>query len=367
MVGGQMIPLFKVHSPKNIGQKIEEVFESGLITEGRYSDEFESRFSSFIGNHNTCLVNSCTSALTLAYHTAGLKPGDEVLTTPMTCMATNEPIHHTGAKLVFADIDPSTGNIDPESVQSKITSKTKMIVGVHWAGQPFDIDSISSIAKENGLVVVEDAAHALGATYRNKRIGTHSDFVCFSFQAIKHMTTADGGAIACHSSNDSERIRKLRWFGLDRKFTGASKWEQDIAECGYKMHMNNINAVIGLEQMKYIDNIVEKHISNGQFYDKYIINPRLKKIVQQPKGQSSYWIYSVLVDDRDSFKEHLTENGVATDAVHKRNDTYSVFSHLPTEPLPGVAEFESRLMNIPVGWWVTDEQRQHIVNVVNAY
>lgn len=362
-----MIPLFKVHSPKNIGQKIGEVFESGFITEGEYSDKFELKFSSFIDNNNTSLVNSCTSALTLAYHVGCLQPGDEVITTPMTCMATNEPIHQTGAKLVFADIDPSTGNISPASVQNKITSKTKMIVGVHWAGQPFDIGAISSIAKENGLKVVEDAAHALGATYENKKIGSHGDFVCFSFQAIKHMTTVDGGAIACKSSVDNNRIRRLRWFGLDRSFTGGSRWEQDITECGYKMHMNNINAVIGIEQMKYIDNIIEKHISNGQFYDEHITNPKVTKLIQQPKAQSSYWIYSVLVDDRDSFKEYMTENGIATDMVHKRNDMYSVFSEYCSEPLPGVSEFESRLMNIPVGWWVSDEQRQHITDVVNMY
>ena len=277
VVGGKvsnMIPLFKVHYPKEIGYKIEEVLKRGFITEGEYSDKFEKLFSSYVGNDNTCLVNSCTSALTLAYHASNLSPGDEVITTAMTCMATNEPLHQTGAKIVFADIDPNTGNIDPESVKKKITSKTKLIVGVHWAGQPFDIDEISSIAKENNIKVVEDAAHALGARYNDKRIGSHSDFVCFSFQAIKHMTTVDGGSISCNNKQDSERIRRLKWFGLDRKFSGGSRWEQDIVECGYKMHMNNINAVIGIEQMKHVDFIVGEHIKNGKFLIKTL---RIKK------------------------------------------------------------------------------------------
>ncbi len=362
-----MIPLFKVHCPDNIGYKIEEVFKTGFITEGEYSDKFETEFSSYIENNNTSLVNSCTSALTLAYHTCDLKPEDEVITTAMTCMATNEPLFQTGAKLVFADIDPATGNIDPESVKKKITSKTKLIVGVHWAGQPFDIDSISSIAKENNIKVVEDAAHALGASYNNKKIGSHSDFVCFSFQAIKHMTTVDGGAIACLKESDNERVRKLRWFGLDRKFTGGSRWEQDITECGYKMHMNNINAVIGLEQLKYVDFIINSHISNGKFFDQNISNKKVKKLTQSSKSESSYWIYSVLVEDRERFKKYMFDNGIATDVVHKRNDFYSVFKKYKDNSLKGLEEFESKLMNIPVGWWLSSEDREKIVNVVNAY
>ena len=367
VVGGRMIPLFKVHHPKNIGYKIEEVFKSGFITEGEYSDEFESKFSSYIDNENTCLVNSCTSALTLAYHASDLSPGDEVITTAMTCMATNEPLYQTGAKIVFADIDPNTGNIDPDSVRKKVTSKTKLIVGVHWAGQPFDIDAISSIAKENNIKVVEDAAHALGAKYNGRKIGSHSDYVCFSFQASKHMTTVDGGSISCLNKEDDERIRKLKWFGLDRKFAGGSRWEQDITECGYKMHMNNINAVIGIEQMQYIDFIVGEHIRNGKFFDQNIKNKKIKKLVQAPKAQSSYWIYSLLTDDREDFKKYMHDNGIATDVVHKRNDSYSVFKKYRDNDLAGLQEFESKLMNIPVGWWLTEKDREKIIEVVNAY
>ena len=362
-----MIPLLKVYHPDNIGYKIEEVFKSGFITEGEYSDKFESKLSSYVGNKNTSLVNSCTSALTLAYHACDLQPGDEVITTAMTCMATNQPLYQTGAKMIFADIDPNTGNIDPESVRKKITPKTKLIVGVHWAGQPFDIDAISSIAKEHNIKVVEDAAHALGASYNNKKIGSHSDFVCFSFQAIKHMTTVDGGSVSCLSEKDHERIKKLKWFGLDRSFTGGSRWEQDIVECGYKMHMNNINAVVGLEQMKYVDANIEKHIDNGTFFDQNITNKKIRKLVQLPKAQSSYWIYSLLVEDRDDFKRYMQENNIATDIVHKRNDSYSVFKEHRDDNLRGLQEFESQLMNIPVGWWVTKADREKIVDVVNNY
>jgi len=224
-----MIPLFKIHAPLNIGEKIQAVFDAGTITEGEYSDKFEKQFGEYIGNENCSLVNSCTSALTLAYRLSDLGVDTEIITTPMTCMATNEPAHLTGAKLVFADIDPTTGNIDPESVKKRLTKKTKAVVAVHWAGQPFDISSIHKIVKEFNpeVKIIEDAAHALGASYENKLIGCHSDYVCFSFQAIKHLTTVDGGAICSLDEDDDRRIKKIRWFGLYRKYPG-SRWEQDI-------------------------------------------------------------------------------------------------------------------------------------------
>ena len=137
-----------------------------MITEGEYSDKFEKLFGEYVANTNTSLLNSCTSALTLAYYMSGVGPGDEVISTPMTCMATNEPIDTLGAKIVWADIDPTTGNIDPESIKKKITSKTKAIVGVHWAGQPFEIEEINAIAKSHGIKVIEDAAHATGASFK---------------------------------------------------------------------------------------------------------------------------------------------------------------------------------------------------------
>ena len=309
-----MIPLFKVHPLPSIGARIQEVFDSGQLTEGEYSNKFEQMFGLYVGNSNSSLVNSCTSALILAYRMCGLDKDSEIITTPMTCMATNEPAHLTGAKLVFADIDPETGNIDPESVKKKISSRTKAIVGVHWAGQPFDIDGIKSVINESGLDIklIEDAAHALGAKYKGKLVGSHSDYVCFSFQAIKHLTTGDGGAICSKSKIDDERIKKLRWFGLSRNYKG-SKWNQDVTESGYKFHMNNINAVIGIEQMKSIDEIIATHKRNGSLLDKLISNANVQKLRRDNTSESSHWIYTVLVDDVSHFMRYLAENGIASD------------------------------------------------------
>jgi len=360
-----MIPLFKIHHPKGIGEKVESLFESGFLTEGEKSDDFEKMFSEFVGNPNTSLLNSCTSALTLAYRMSDLNSGDEVIATPMTCMATNEPLHLSGAKIVWADIDPLTGNIDANDVEKKITPKTKAIVGVHWAGQPFDIDSISSIANKYNLKVIEDAAHALGAKYNGKPIGSHGDYVCFSFQAIKHLTTADGGAI-CSSPEDDSEIKKLRWFGLDRRYEGP-KWEQDITKSGYKFHMNNLNALIGIEQMKYVDFIVRSHQNNSKYYDENIDNPKITKLNRPQNSESACWIYSMLVDDIISFKKHLATNSISSDPVHVRNDKYTVFKSFKSGPLLGCTEFCNHMINIPVGWWLSEEDLKHIVKTINEY
>jgi perosamine synthetase len=365
-MAGRVIPLFKVHHPKGVGSKLEEVFSSGSITEGEYSDRFEKELGEYIGNPNCSLVNSCTSAITLALHLAGVQKGDEVISSAMTCMATNEPIYHCGAKIVWADIDRETGNISPASIEKRITPKTKAIIAVHWAGQPFEIEKVQKIAKAHNLKVIEDAAHALDAEYKNCKIGTHSDFVCFSFQAIKHLTTGDGGALFCKNPDDYERAKLLRWFGLNRKYQG-SKWEQDITEAGYKFHMNNLTAIIGLEQMKHINKLTGAHIANGKFYDQHIKNPSVTKLQRSPSSTSASWIYSVLCDERDRLQEHLAAQGISSDVVHMRNDKYSVFKNFQNEDLPNLDYFAPRLLNIPVGWWLTEEDRQHIANTVNSF
>ena len=362
-----MIPLMKVHSPPDIGQKLQEVFDTGMITEGDISDLFEQKFGEYINNPNTCLVNSCTNALVLAARVIGIQPGDEVISTAMTCMATNEPFFNAGAKLVFADINPQTGNIDPNSIKSKITPNTKAIVLVHWSGQPCDMDEILAIADEHNLKVVEDAAHALRSSYKNELIGTHGDFVCFSFQAVKHLTTVDGGAIACKSAEDADRIRKLRWFGLDRKYKGPSRWEQDIPESGFKFHMNNVTATIGLLQLEHIDGLIDRHVKNANVLRYSIDNPNVQSLIMKEDRISSSWIYSVLVEDKNKFKKHMTNCGIGTDVAHVSNLRYSVFSQFRDSTLTGLSYFDDRLMNIPCGWWVDDEDIQQIINAVNSY
>ncbi len=361
-----MIPLFKPYISTKCTETLSEVFSKCALTEGEYSDKFEEAIAGYISNKNVALTNSGTSALHISAILAGLKPGDEVVTTAMTCMATNEPFHNMGIKLNFADVDITTGNICPISVRSKITEKTKAIVVVHWAGQPVDLAQIHSIAKEFDLKVIEDAAHAFGSEYDGKRIGGHSDFVCFSFQAIKHLTCGDGGAIACKKESDADRARKIRWFGLDRKYKGPSRWSQDITESGYKYHMNNINASIGLNNLQDIDFIINSHIKNRESYDDNISNPKITKMDKPLNSLSSSWIYSMLVDDRENFVNYMSNNGIGCDRVHVRNDFYTVFGGIRKE-LNNLNIFDKTLVNIPVGWWLSEDNVSHIIDTINKY
>ncbi len=366
-----MIPLFKVFIPSNIGQTLQEVFDGGTVTEGKYSDKFEQDFGKMLKNESCALVNSCTSALSLAYRCCNVVPGKKVISTPFTCMATNEPIDTMGAEILWADIEKDTGNICPKSVEKLLLEHGKdvvAIVGVHWAGSVFKVDEIRQILKKlnlENIKIIEDAAHALLSKHQNGNyVGETGDFVCFSFQAIKHLTTVDGGAILSNNSKELERIKLLRWFGLDRKFTG-SKWTQDIKESGYKFHMNNVNAAIGLRQLETVEENVAKHKANGKYYDQNIKNKKVQ-LLNNSLGESSYWIYTVLVEDREDFSKYLFDNGIVSDVVHVRNDKYSVFEKFKVK-LPGVDYFCSRHINIPVGWWLTEEEKKYIVDVVNKY
>jgi len=362
-----MIPLMKVHTPPNVGEELQKVWDSGFVTEGEYSDKFEKEFSEYIGNPNTCLVNSCTSALALASRVIGIKEGDEIITTAMTCMATNEPFYNDGAKLVFADIDPTTGNISATDIEHRITSKTKAILVVHWGGQPADLEEINEIAQRHNIKVIEDAAHAVRSYYKGIRIGNTSDFVCFSFQAVKHLCTGDGGAIACKSKEDADRIRKIRWFGLDRKFKGPSRWEQDITESGFKYHMNNINASIGLLQMPYLDKLIDEHIKNSDYLHKKIKNPNVSHLVRKQDRVSSCWLHSILVEDRDKFREYMKSNGIHVDVAHVSNLQYTVFNKFKKETLHGLEFFDEKLINIPCGWWLSEKDLKYIVETINKY
>ncbi len=265
-------------------------------------EEFEKLLTRFIGNPFVVTLNSATSGLQLALRLAGAGVGDEVITTAMTCTATNMPILASGAKIVWADIDPKYGNLAPKEIEKKITKKTKAIMVVHWGGQPCDLNEIGAIAKKHGVKVIEDAAHAFGADYEGKKIGNHSDYIVFSFQAIKHITTGDGGALFCKSEKDHKRAKLLRWYGIDREEPGRSDFrcESDIQEWGYKFHMNDIAATMGIEQMKHIDRIVKQHQENAAFYQGSLQGMNGVSLLE-PRGNShsAYWLYTLHVKDRE--------------------------------------------------------------------
>jgi perosamine synthetase len=286
----------------------------------------------------------------------------------MTCTATNMPILAAGAKIVWADVDSETGLISPESIESKITPKTKAIMMVHFGGIPCDINAINAIAKKHGIKTIEDGAHALGSEYQGQKIGNHSDFVMFSLQAIKHITTIDGGILICQDNKDFERAKLLRWYGIDRNSPRKDfRCEENIEEYGYKFHMNDIAAVIGIEQLKYVDELISKHVNNAKFYDEHLQD--LSKVTLLPRSDDSVsasWLYTIHVTNRDEFMNYMSENNVMTSKVHERNDIHDCFSEFSSD-VPGVDSFCESQVSIPVGWWLTSDQLNYIAKLIREF
>ncbi|MDC0485123.1 DegT/DnrJ/EryC1/StrS family aminotransferase [Gammaproteobacteria bacterium] len=364
----ETIPLFKVHMPQTIKDPLMETLFSGFVGQGPKVDEFESKLAAYFNNKNIVTVNAGTSGLQLALRLANVGYGDEVISTPMTCTATNMPILAAGAKIVWADVDSETGLISPESIESKITPKTKAIMMVHFGGIPCDINAINAIAKKHGIKTIEDGAHALGSEYQGQKIGNHSDFVMFSLQAIKHITTIDGGILICQDNKDFERAKLLRWYGIDRNSPRKDfRCEENIEEYGYKFHMNDIAAVIGIEQLKYVDELISKHVNNAKFYDEHLQD--LSKVTLLPRSDDSVsasWLYTIHVTNRDEFMNYMSENNVMTSKVHERNDIHDCFSEFSSD-VPGVDSFCESQVSIPVGWWLTSDQLNYIAKLIREF
>jgi len=361
----QQIPLFKVFmAPEHeLMPRLRDVLYSGQISEGEPVYEFERRFSAFVGLPNVLSFYSGTAALHAALVLAGVHSGDEVISTPMTAEPTNMAIRHAGGQIVWADVDPGNGNLTAASIAERVNPQTRAIMVVHYGGIPAAMNGIRKVAARAGIPVIEDAAHALGAHYDNRPIGSGSAYTMFSLQAIKHMTTVDGGMLACKDAGDLTKGRTLRWFGIDRQ---ASRTEVDVSSVGYKYHMNNVNATIGLVQLDHIASVVERHISNGRYFDAALRGiPGLNLCTWDAPATPSYWFYTVLADRRDDLARYLTEQGIGNSQAHKRNDLHSVFASSRRE-LPGLDSFYSRMLHIPCGWWVTNEDRERMVAVLQG-
>lgn len=367
-----MIPLFKVWMNPRVDERLSKILHSGFIGQGAVVDEFEARLREYLGVPYIVTVNSGTAALHLAYRLAGINPFDTVMSTPMTCAATNMPILERKGLIHWLDVNSSDGNVNPESIRPMIRNFPKAIVCVHYGGYPCDMDEI--IHKANiygGITVIEDAAHAFGAEYRGKKIGSHGDFIAFSFQAIKALTTIDGGALVCKNADDYRRAKLLRWYGMDRedKTRLELRCEADVSEYGYKFHMNDVNAAVGIANLEGIEERISICRDNASFYDAILESngtARIRMTARDPMRQSSFWLYPVLVDDPARFVPFMKSRGVHCSPVHLRNDIHSCFGRFQAS-LPGVDLWTSHQISIPVGWWVDPPARDLIASAMLDY
>jgi perosamine synthetase len=358
-----MLPLIKTFLPPReiLMAKLEEVLYSGYIAQGELVENFERKFEEFIGSGYTLSLNSGTAALHIALILAGVNEGDEVISTAMTAEPTNVAIKMVGAKVRWADIDYETGNISPKAIENAINEKTKAIIVVDYAGTPVDVKSIQKISLKYNIPVIEDAAHALGATYNGKKTGNHFPFTVFSFQAIKHLTTIDGGALQIQDKELYEKGKLIRWFGLDKKL---SRLDNDIQLQGFKYHMNNVNATIGLVQLEKIEELLQKYTTIGKYLDLKLKGVTgLETVIHYPNSESSYWLYTLKVDRRHDFIKMMAANGFMASEIHKRNDLHTYLNDYFTE-MPNLDRFYSRLVHIPCGWWVTLEDCDKMIDAI---
>jgi dTDP-4-amino-4,6-dideoxygalactose transaminase len=362
-----MIPLFQVYVDPSVSFSLGQVLGSGQLAEGPIVESFEAALQPRLGAP-VLAVNSCTSAIDLALHLVGARPGDGVVTTAMTCVATNVHLLHRQIVPLWADVDRRTGLIDPASVGTILADPTGpdrivAILAVDWGGAPCAYDEL----RRYEIPVVEDAAHAYGTTIGGIPLGVAGgDYVCWSFQAIKHLTTGDGGALKV-PADERTRARLLRWYGLDRTSFVSFRAGQDIPEAGYKYHMNDVAAAIGLANLAGVDEVLRLHRENARSYHAALADlPRVELPV--PNDESAWWLYTILVDDRPSFEQAMREAGIATSPVHARNDRLTCFAEVARRaPTPGLDHFAAREVAIPVGWWLTTSQRDQIVEAVRRW
>ena len=356
-----MIPLFKVGMSKDAHLSVKEVLESGFIGQGPKVEVFETALHKELKSKTRPVtVNSCTSAIDLALELIGVGPGDEVISSPQTCFASNIHIIHRKARIRWADIDPITGLIDPKSVANLVNEKTKAIVAVNWAGKFADYKSL----KMFGVPVVEDAAHTWDVFL--ERDVERGDYICYSFQAIKFLTTADGGIVVCPPEKEAD-ARILRWYGLDRTKNESFRCTQNITKVGFKYHMNDVNATIGLSNLSTARKSVEASRKNSQYYINNINNPLLT--LPEWDDTCSYWLFSMHVAPglKEDFINYLTKNNIACSPVHYRNDRYDTTIKFAEEPLPGVNSFTETQICIPNGFWLNNQNTNHIMKVLNDY
>ena len=359
------IPIFNTYIHPSAFARVETVLNSSFLSEGKLVEEFESRLNEELDIINPVTVNSGTSALHLALVLAGIEPDDEIICPTQTFVATASVIVGEKAIPVFADIQYDTGNICPKSINKKISKKTKAIMVVHWGGYPCDLDEIHEIAKEHNLVVIEDAAHALGATYQEKPIGAISEFTCFSFQAIKHLTTGDGGALCCLNKNISEQARAMRWFGIDRinsQLSILGERQYDISRVGYKYHLNDYAAALGLSNLEGFKKRLEKRIRYAEMYTNALSQVTgIELFKKNPDRQSAYWLYGFHVEKREDFIRMMQDSGITASVIHQRIDRNTIFGGL-NKDLINQAKFEKTQIHIPMHDGLTDEIVDYIIN-----
>lgn len=350
-----MIPIFKPYMPKDITDDIESILYSGKLAFGDYGKKFEKRISEYLGNNKVLTVSSYNQAMLIVLSTLGLKPGDEVIASPVSCLASNQPFAVKGLKVVWADINPNTGALLIDDVRARITSKTKAIFHNHYCGYLGQIKEMNALGKEFGIPVIDDCIEAFGSELNGNKTGNlGTDITVFSFQTVRLPNTIDGGALVFNDEEVYEKAKKIRDYGIERSSfrdeLNEINPDCDISLEGYGALMGELNSFIGIKQLDVIEELLSKQKENSkQWFERIGEVKDIRSLELTPNTLPNYWVYGVLSKNKKEMIKSFRAQGYYATGVHINNNIYSVFNN-KTE-LKGVTEFMNSFVAIPCGWW----------------
>ena len=349
-----MIPLFKPYMPEV--PEMDNILHSEALAYGTYTKQFEDRLKAYFDTPYLIVTNSFNTAISVALTTLGITAGNDVIASPMACLASTQPYLSSGLNVRWADVDPLTGTLSPESVLQQITKRTKAIVHNHFCGYPGYIDEINEIGKEFGIPVIDDGIECFGSEYKEKKIGNcGTDVTIFSLTAVRFCNCVDGGVVIFKSKEDYERSLLIRDCGIDRsRFRdemGEISPDCDISLIGYSATMSNINGYIGLKQMDVIDELLLKHREQASKWINIYDFQSVMIPIYRKDCNPNYWVFGVLADDKIETISSFRKMGYYASGVHIRNDIYSAFGKQDIE-LPGVDKFYKSFVALPCGWWM---------------
>jgi len=368
-----MIPVFRPSMGNDEIKAVAEVLKSGWIGLGPKTKEFEEKFAEYVGVDYAVGVNSCTAALHLALKVMDVE-GGEVITSPLTFISTNHAILYNNSTPVFADVESDTLNIRVDEIEKLISPKTKAILVVHYSGHPCDMDPILNIARVKNIKVVEDAAHATGAEYKGRKIGSISDATCFSFHAVKNLATGDGGMITIKKEDLLIRLKKLYWLGIsrgtwDRTKSSAYKWEYNVEELGYKYHMNDIMAALGLIQLSKIEKTNERRRQISEQYNEAFANlDWIETPVEKQYAKSAHhnYVIKVLNGKRDKLITYLAESGISASVHYIPNHLYEMYKPYYRK-LPVAESVWKKLVTLPLFPDLKDTEVDFIIDKIKKF
>lgn len=348
-----MIPLYKPYMPAI--PEIDIILHSGQLAVGKYTQQFERMLQDFFRKENVASVNSFTGAISVATSTIGLRPGDEIIASPMACLGSTQPYAGAGLRIIWADVDPTTGTLDPDDVKKKISSKTKAIVHNHFCGYPGYIDEINSLGEENGIWVIDDGIECFGTKYKGQFIGNcGTDVTVFSFNPVRVLTTVEGGAVTFKDTNLFRKSLLIRDCGIDRKNfrdnMGEINPDCDIYLQGYGATLSNVNAYIGICQFDNLEYRLERQKLNAGKWEEILSEIKGIRPLSTINGEPNYWVFGTIADNKIDMMNFFRDKGFYASGVHINNNIYSVFGRQKT--LPGVDRFANSFVALPCGWWL---------------